>query len=210
MKPIYFDIETSPLPEADIRPLMPEFTAPGNYKDPEKIKANIAEQQAKWLADGALSAITGRVLCVGTLGDDVFLAYENEDEAKLLDQWWGACALHLRAGNRMIGFCCKTFDLPFLIRRSWRYGIQVPNCVFDGRWFDSGIVDVAERWALGNRDTRDRISLDNLSKFLGIGAKNGDGKDFAALWATDRTKAIEYLKNDLELTKRAYERMITL
>jgi hypothetical protein len=55
-------------------------------------------------------------------------------------------------------------------------------------------------WNLG--DYKGRISLDTLSKFLGVGEKNGKGAEFAGLWATDRQKAMKYLMNDLELTAR--------
>jgi hypothetical protein len=208
MTPVYFDIETAPLPESELIAQMPEFSAPGNYKDPEKIKANIAEQQQRWLQDGALSALTGQVLCIGAMdGEAMGLWDAGPGEAAMLESWWKKVADQIRSGRLMVGYCCKTFDLPFLIRRSWKHGVNVPYCIFKGRYFADEIVDVAEQWGCGNRDPRDRISLDSISKFLGIGAKNGTGKDFAALWATDKQAASEYLKNDLKLTQAAYLRM---
>lgn len=35
--------------------------------------------------------------------------------------------------------------------------------------------------------------------------KNGDGKEFAQLWQSDREKAMASLKNDVELTARIAE-----
>ena len=51
----------------------------------------------------------------------------------------------------------------------------------------------------------DDDSLDTIAKHLGVGAKNGSGADFAALWQSDRAKAADYLRNDLQLTARIAE-----
>lgn len=205
--PIFFDIETGPLPLAQVQQFKPEFRAPANYKDLDKIQANLLEQEAKWMADGALSAVTGRVLCVGILDDTCTTFYEDADEKSILVSVWIELQNAIRSGQKVVGFCCKTFDLPFLVRRSWSHKVTVPFDIIEGRYFNPAIVDIAERWSCGGREPRDRISLDHLSKFLGTGQKNGDGADFARLWAEDRPKALEYLKNDLLLTKAAYERL---
>lgn len=202
-----FDIETAALPLSEIQHLKPEFTAPTNYKDPSKIQASIAEQEAKWLADGALSALTGRVLCVGTIKAGEFQYSDDEDESELLEKICDWFADEIQGGRFLVGFCSRTFDVPFLIRRAFKHKIKVPPCFWEGRFLSSQFIDVADRWACGGREPRDRVSLDNLSKFLGTGEKLGDGKDFAALWVSDRAKALNYLKRDLELTKAAYERL---
>jgi len=104
----------------------------------------------------------------------------------------------------MIGFNIFAFDLPFLIRRSWKYGIQ-PQGVRKGRYWSDDLVDLRELWQMGNR--QDHGSLDSIAKHFGVGAKNGNGKDFANLWAADKTKAIEYLRNDLNLVAAIAQRM---
>lgn len=204
-QPFYLDIETAPLPLEQVEQFKPEFKAPSNYKDLDKIKASIMEQEAKWLADGALSAVTGQVLCVG-VWENGFNHIAGEEGTMLTQTLnWMAGVIH--RGGLLVGFCSRTFDVPFLIRRAFRHGIIVPGCFWEGRYLNSAFVDIADRWACGGREPRDRISLDHLSKFLGTGQKNGDGKDFAQLWATDRSKALEYLECDLRLTKAAYERL---
>ena len=50
-----------------------------------------------------------------------------------------------------------------------------------------------------------RGSLDAIAKHLGVGAKNGNGADFAKLWQKDRAKAVEYLRNDVQLTAKVAE-----
>lgn len=205
--PIVFDVETGPLPLSEVEQFKPDFKPPANYKTNEAIARNLAEQESKWLADGALSAVTGRVLCVGILAGERTTFYTDSDEASILTSTWIEIKDAIRSGCEVVGFCCKTFDLPFLVRRSWAHKLSIPPDVIQGRFFNPGIIDVAERWACGGREPRDRISLDHLSKFLGTGAKNGEGADFARLWVEDRPKAMEYLKNDLLLTKAAYERL---
>ena len=65
------------------------------------------------------------------------------------------------------------------------------------------MVDLRDAWQLGERQARG--SLDVIAKHLGIGEKNGSGADFARLWQSDRAKAVEYLRNDLQLTVKVAE-----
>ena len=54
---IVFNIETAGLPKDEILHLMPEFSAPSNYKDAEKIQAYKAKKQEEWLLDASGSAL---------------------------------------------------------------------------------------------------------------------------------------------------------
>jgi uncharacterized protein YprB with RNaseH-like and TPR domain len=98
----------------------------------------------------------------------------------------------------MVGFNCWAFDLPFLIRRSWKHRIPVPLGIRRGRYWSDQMVDLRDAWQLGDRQARG--SLESIARHLGVGAKNGSGAEFAKLWRSDRAKAVEYLRNDLELT----------
>ena len=62
-----------------------------------------------------------------------------------------------------------------------------------------------EIWQFGDRQAAG--SLDTISKHLGVGAKTGNGKDFAKLWIEDREKAIAYLRNDLELCREISKKL---
>jgi 3'-5' exonuclease len=203
----YFDIETGPESDEVLAKLIPEFTAPANYKDPEKIRQNIAEQALAWKERAALSAESGVVLCIGIEDGTGFTILDvNGDEKALLRQFWGWLELHQITNNhQVLGFNIFDFDLPFLIRRSWKLGVSVPAVVRSGRYWSEQLVDIMAVWGCGNR--QQTISLDRLAKYLGVGAKNGDGKDFAKLWASDRVAAEAYLENDLKLLKACSERM---
>lgn len=213
MQTIYFDIETGPLAENELAALLPPFdpaeVKTGNIKDPEKIAAKLAEAETNHRRDffdrAALDPLTGRVIAIGLLYPDSgeFVVIGHDDEAATLKEFWQVCQGDMGRINEMIGFNSNQFDLPFLIRRSWKHRVPVPHGIRRGRYWSEQMIDLRDLWQLGDRQARG--SLDAVAKHLGVGSKNGDGKSFAKLWETDREKAIEYLRNDLQLTARVAE-----
>ena len=127
----------------------------------------------------------------------------DDDEAALLRKFWTVCRGEMGRINQMVGFNSLLFDLPFLIRRSWKHRVPVPVGLRRGRYWADQMIDLREAWQMGDRQARG--SLDAIAKHLGIGAKNGSGADFAKLWQSDRAKAVEYLRNDIELTAKLAE-----
>jgi len=205
---IVFDIETGPLSEAELSAALPPFdpneVKVGNIKDPEKIAAKLAEAEANHRRDfvekAALDAMTGRVLAIGMLYlfNGEFVVIEHADEAQLLREFWVRCEHEMGRLNVMVGFNTHQFDLPFLVRRSWRHRVALPWNLRRGRYWSDQMIDLREAWQLGDRQAKG--SLDAIAKHLDVGAKNGSGADFARLWQSDRPKAVEYLRNDLQLT----------
>lgn len=188
----------------------------------ERAKADapriLAEAEAAhWsgvVGKAALSPITGRVLAIGyynPIGDKVAINGVDEagDEVKLLLAFWAKYATCRAASRSMLGFNIFGFDLPFLARRSWLLGVDLPTTLFDpsGRYFDRVFVDLMARWKCGNYS--DNIKLAGLAKFFGVGDKPDgvSGADFARLWAEDREQAIAYLANDLRMTAACAARM---
>lgn len=209
MKTIFFDIETGPLPEPELLQMVPSFNPAevkvGNLKDPEKIAAKLAEAEAdhrrQFIERAALDPLTGRVLAVGLMSDrGDFRVIGQDDEATLLREFWTACLDGNARLNRMVGFNTHAFDLPFLIRRSFKHRVQVPFGIRRGRHWAEESVDLREEWQLGDRQARG--SLDAIARYLGVGRKNGHGDEFARLWTEDRAKAVEYLRRDVELTAK--------
>jgi hypothetical protein len=158
--------------------------------------------------DGSgLDALHGRVTCIGygeIAKHRYFICYDR-DEAAMLRQFWRIYHSVHSAGAKLIGFNIHGFDLPFLIRRSWRHGVAVPKSVNGVRYWPDTLVDLMIAWRCGSY--KDFISLDNLAKFLDVGAKNGSGEMFYRLWETDRDAAIEYLVNDVELAAKCAAKM---
>ena len=201
MNAITFDIETGPLSRVEIADQMPVFEAPSNWKDPEKIRAYIATKEAEWYQQAALSATTGRVLAIGYIQDSgAFDTLASGDEATDIGSFWDLITYYGAVTQRLIGFNSNSFDLPFLIRRSWKLGVRPPATLMSGRFLNHNCVDLLDLWRCGIRE--DRISLDKLARFLGVGGKNGEGADFASLWSMNREAALSYLQNDVLLTRR--------
>jgi DNA polymerase elongation subunit (family B) len=203
-----FDIETGPRPTAEIIDLAPDFTAPANYKDDAKIAAAIEEQKTQWLGRAALSAVTGRVLAVGWWQEGETTIIGEDDESETLRKVWTLIETAARENRTVVGFNSNRFDIPFLTRRSWALGVDVPSGLYGARGYVNQLVfmDLMDEWACGDRQAT--IRLDTLAKFLGVGAKNGNGAEFAGLWETDRPKALEYLHNDILITARVAARLI--
>lgn len=235
-----FDIETGPLPEAELEPLIPFFNEPeppgefnpadvklGNLKDEkkrmEKIEAErvkhaesilnytatVAEKKAqhreKFIRDAALSPLTGRILAAGLLIKETFYIYtaENEkEEIELLHDYWGTL-LEFNA-HTLCGFNIERFDLPFLCQRSRLLGVKIPHFVrprATGRYWSDLFIDLMKVWTFGG--DKDFISLNTVARYLKCGQKSGDGADFATtFFGPDRQGAINYLKDDLSLTRR--------
>jgi hypothetical protein len=201
MTAIIFDIETGPSSRLEIAELMPTFEAPSNWKDPEKIRAYIATKQAEWFQQAALSATTGRVLAIGYIEEgSEFSAFASGDEAADIKAFWDLITNNGAVTHRLIGFNSNSFDLPFIIRRSWKLGIRPPITLMSGRYLSHNCVDLLDLWRCGNRE--DRISLDKMARFLGVGGKTGDGAEFPSLWSMSREAALRYLENDVLLTRR--------
>ncbi|MBN2069590.1 MAG: ribonuclease H-like domain-containing protein [Opitutales bacterium] len=199
MKPIIFDIETGPLPRTEIAQFEPEFEAPSNWKDPHKIKECIQSKQAEWYEKCALSATTGKVLAIGWMyPDEEPQVLCSGDEATDIRTFWDLITYHGAVVSKLVGFNSNSFDLPFLARRSWKLGVRPPAVLMSGRYLCKQCIDILDLWRCGV--TSDRISLDNLSKYLGIGAKNGHGALFAQMLKEDPEQALRYLKNDVQLT----------
>ncbi|MFB1500793.1 hypothetical protein [Thiocapsa sp. N5-Cardenillas] len=207
MKTIWFDLETCPLPDDQLSKVMPRFEAPRNYKDADKIRTAVLEQEAAWKEKAALSPLTGSILAAAYGQDPNVLTILDADEIgepelirRLFAVFTGAgMGAHYKVG----GFNIIPFDLPFLIKRAWAHRIAIPSGLFtvNGRWgnWASWVIDLRAIWSLGERDAPG--SLKSLSAHLGIGEKLGDGADFARMWREPATRdaARAYLLNDVAL-----------
>lgn len=211
MKRLFYDIETRARSAEELAPLMPRFEAPGNYKDPDKIAANIAEQRRKWITDGALSPLRGQVLAIGYLRDDdegVKISAVGEpgylEESDVLREWRDyAIGARMGASYKMIGWHSNEFDVPFIVRRMWANGLDVPlGLVPSGatRFFlPQWLVDLRDVWGVG--DTHAEGTLAQVGALLGCGTYETSGAQFAELWDNPETRsqAVAHLTTQLRI-----------
>jgi DNA polymerase elongation subunit (family B) len=216
---IFFDIETESLTAEELLLRQPKFGARANIKDPVKIEADIEAKKKAWVEKAALDPFSGRVVAIGCAQDESEIICDHyngepKGERDIIDDFW---EFYTREKSHVFcGFNIISFDVPYLVRRSFALGIRVPkeiNGVFNfastnGRRMSTRFLDLMDFWRLGN--FQDRISLSNFAVHCGFQPKEQSGKDFAGLLRTDNKEAIRYLKNDVALVRSIYNRCLGL
>ena len=212
------DIETIAQPEADIRAKLPPFDADkvplGVLKDPDKILAKIMEAQANHgnveVERAALSAETGIVAISGMMDDSAIHQFIDREE-NIIAKTFEKMLQVFSDGGIISGWNVKGFDLPFLVKRAWLLNVKVPARIFNPfkprySWSDS-IVDLMDVWKAG-QFTEKHTSLNTALRHLGLPQKTGCGADFGALWVRDKTAALAYNADDLELEMMVARRIV--
>lgn len=219
MNIMIFDIETTCDKQGSIL-FMPQFKAPSNYKDTDKIESYIQKETSEWFEGTPLNPLTGEVCAIGYsfyYGKDVppitnidltvpligeITEEHNRDEAQILQLFWKRMKDH---NGLIIGHNIKQFDLPFLYLRSLKHNIT--PCWSYWKRNDFSIFDLAELWNSGRRQPQ-FISLNHLAKFFNVGEKQLKGDKFYDLARSPNTRqdAIDYLLNDLKLTYEVFQK----
>jgi len=210
--PLFFDCETGPRPEEELKLLyhektLDEFATTCDKRWKPETVAEKFEQYRKTAWDdfvgrAALSATTGRVLLIGVLNNGGFHGFGKDGESANLAMFWDLVTDSLSLKIRIIGHNSNSFDLPFLSRRSWLLGVPIPREVRQGRYWNPLFIDTMEAWQFG---AREYTSLNDIGKFFGVGQKTEGicGGDFAKFWfgtPEERKTALEYNETDLRLT----------
>lgn len=217
MMNIVFDIETIPCQSAEfIADIAKDIKAPGNIKLAESIakweaenkQSSIDEAVAKTSFDGAL----GQICCIGWAIDDqpVKSVATVGCEETMLKTFFADLSESYNGSRNMqpvfIGHNVSSFDLRFLFQRAVILGVRPPAFIpFNAKSWDAHIFDTMTYFAgFGNR-----ISLDKLSKALGLEGKQGiTGADVWPMYKAGKIKEIAtYCEHDVELTRQVYKRL---
>lgn len=208
MKPekvIAIDIETGPMPLEKLERLIKVGDAPGNYKKEESIENWKRQEFYKQVEKAALNPRTGELLAFAYEVDGQFTSFmqgEITDERDLLSLFWQTYEHYRPRGYAFAGSNFKGFDIPFLYVRSLAHRIIVPNSIQWAKYgHEAGCYDLNEWWNVFPRHNKERISLDAMAQFFGHDGKNGDGALFYKMFYKDPSKAYDYLKNDIEMTR---------
>lgn len=212
MKKTVFDIETRAQADLDLREIWEEALAsvPANYKDEAKIQAKAEEIFDNLVEKAALSALTGEVCAIGytEIGTEQINLIHGKGEAEILTEFFAVISSSGALNGYLIGFNSKNFDIPFILQRAWKLGIQIPQGITDtgaGKLRLSAMnIDLMESFNFGARAF---VSLDKVAKFFGVGKKTGNGAQFWQLYNTDKEAALAYLDNDVRLTEAIYNKM---
>ena len=213
---ITFDIETIPVQSEEfIAQIAKDIKPPSTMKKAETIlaweqndkQAAIEEAVAKTSFDGAY----GQICCIGWAIDDDEVESLIGTETSIIKGFFDA--LNIAREDKVTGLHPKfvghnvsAFDLRFLFQRAIINGIKPPSFIpFNAKSWDESIFDTMTYFAgYGNR-----ISLDKLSKVLGLEGKQGiNGADVWPMYQAGKIEEIaEYCKHDVALTREVYKRL---
>jgi DNA polymerase elongation subunit (family B) len=132
-----------------------------------------------------LQAEFGRVVCVslgvikivnGTPTAQI-VSYYGEDEKEILTKTFKVMNAMSKLGAKLIGHNVKRFDVPYLCKRAFINGIDIPVIlqVWDKKPWETSIVDTSELWSFGAWQ-EGFTSLDLLTAILEIPSPKDDIK----------------------------------
>ncbi len=210
---VTFDIETIPVQDQSTIDLISKgIKAPGNIKLADSIakwelenkQTAIDEAVAKTSFDGAY----GQICCIGWCIDDGEIQSRIGGEKEIIESFFS----HLNTSNpreldcTFVGHNVSAFDLRFLFQRAIILGVKPPAFIpMNTKSWDNRVFDTMTYFA----GYGERISLDKLSKALGLEGKAGvTGADVWPMYKAGKTKEIaEYCKHDVELTRNVYKKL---
>jgi hypothetical protein len=217
---LFVDIETIAHPA--ILDFLPEPKAAKNVKDPEKIKASIAEKTAELLEQAPLDPDLAQValisMQIGEDGDPVIALVTKKitaakkffkdqpcvkvlSESAALELFWKYFSM---TDGRAVGYNLISFDLPFLVRRSFDLGVRPPYMPNLAKYRAEPITDLY--CLLYNWDWQKSKGLKWVCKRYDISVQ---APDVDGSMVKDMTPAelVKYGLSDLDATVQLYQRM---
>lgn len=140
-----------------------------------------------------------KVVAIGIQCGNYVEILMSPSEKDLLSKFWN---LPFFEGYfRIIGFNIFNFDLPYLLIRSFKHGINMPD--IRGKSIDLRFV-----LTYGNKYKNGTLEQYSML-FLGEkGKKTSDGSNVEELWKSNKFNELkEYCRYDLFLTNKIYERL---
>ena len=140
-----------------------------------------------------------RIVAIGIQCGNYVEVLMSPNEKDLLKKFWN---LPIFEGYfRIIGFNIFNFDLPYLLIRSFKYGIRMPD--IKGKTIDLRFV-----LSYGNKYKNGRLD-DYTQLFMGEkGKKISNGSNVEELWKAQKFQELkEYCRYDIFLTNKIYERL---
>lgn len=206
-KLIFIDIETIPA-GPPIDPM--SLKAPAQMKKAETIADWYAKEapaiaEQKW-RDGGLDSMRGEILCIGWICDEEGYAVCGEDEQSTLMQFAAAIG-HIKGFYRFVGWNNLDFDLPYIWRKSIKYGIRLLRDAINRDRYRGNFIDLMKVWGT---DSHDRRKMSDVAAYLGIEDRsNGiDGSQVYDLYKEGRIEEIKaYCMGDVETVREIYKRI---
>jgi hypothetical protein len=226
------DIETLALPDFRERVgLQLERTMRlGNMRleQQQRYLEDIAAEEERCYQLGALSATSGRIVCLAvhvapvpgmqiegleiTASENVFGIDADGfevDEKRALTAFLNLLKDFDPDTDEIVGHNILGFDLPFIFQRCLVNNINVRPFIDLSEFRVRGVFDTMHHWWLGSKRF---VSLDDIAWALGIESSKtaeAEGSKVFEMYQADKLAEIrEYNLNDVRLTRKVYERMV--
>ena len=194
----------------------------------ERYNEAAAAEEEEAYRMGSLAATSGRILSIavhvgpvpeieGSRSDETEHVFGispdglEQPELQALRQFLTLMSDFDPETDEIVGHNVLAFDLPFIFQRCLVNNLAGAPFVNLSEYNPRGVYDTMLRWWLG---TRNRVSLDDLAWALGLQSSKTeevDGSQVFDLYHTGKLAEIrEYNLNDVRLTRKVYERMVTV
>jgi uncharacterized protein YprB with RNaseH-like and TPR domain len=149
-----------------------------------------------------LNPIDSRIVAIGLRYKGNDMVFNSNDEKEMLEKFWLAWK-SLKRNNKLmpiVGFNIVSFDIPFIVARSFINNVTISEFTL------KEIVDIREKLN-AYRYGHTRGKLKEYAELIGLEILDVDGSDVLDLCINnEKEKLKEYLKKDLEITEKIYER----
>lgn len=215
------DIETAP--NAEAIPFLPEPKISKVLKDPAKIAAAKEEARADQIANMALDALTGRVICFAAVGEangeEVAISQvaENMTDAKeteLIQQIFGLLG---QDETRLVTWNGMGFDLPFIYKRALILDVcpanfgAPPLTAWTKRYSADRHFDLMKIWSNWASGSDGFVKLDTVARMILKESKTEDVDvtTFAQMMQTPAGREYigKYCLQDTRLTWRLFAKI---
>ena len=209
---LFLDIETLPGDESVREQIARDTHPPSGYTTPEALERWEEEEKPAQVEQAlrrtSLRGHAGRILCVGYVKESPDTYEENVltgGEPAILKAFWDL----VRDVDLFVGFNVLDFDLKFIVQRSIVNRVVPSRSISFRRFQQEPVYDVMREWEFWS--ARDYISLDTLSRALGMESpKSGgvDGSQVYDFYLAGRLREIyDYCLRDVRVTREIYRRM---
>ncbi|WP_448953050.1 hypothetical protein [Labrys neptuniae] len=214
---LYLDIETLPTSDEGVIADIASAIAPPasitkaetleqweNDKKPDLVKEAIAKT--------SLSGAFGSICCIGWAwgGTEVYSIIRKNDEKSFLAKAFSEMSARAPSlgAVTVVGHNVAGFDIRFIWQRCFVFGVKVPTWLpLDPKPWGREVADTMTMFS----GVRDKISLDNLCKAMGLPGK-GDGMtgaDVASAWERgEHDEIAAYCRADVERVRAVHQRML--
>jgi len=166
------DIETY---GGSTKPTIKDVSVPGNYTNPDTIKAYIDKTLPTLHNKQALNSVKGEIICIGlAIGEEpVEVLYRNLSEDELMKQFstWLMDNGMDKVPVTWVGGNIEGFDLPWMAQRAWKYNLPLITKLIPAGRYDERIVDIIRLFSGTDYQTHHKV--DDIAKFFGLGGKTG-------------------------------------